>query len=182
MARSKLTTLLALLGAAGALLCLPQCDQVRTAAQAFTDWMGTACSGGEKSDLEGELRRLSSRLEPEFEGAFLRGPIEAEEAPRRQSAQKDWQEMITAIKAGKTYGLTPQEITRLQSRDADSFAQSAVEQYTVCYRSAAIAGLGVIATDPAVQFLERIGSDVQYRDYWVAARLALERARRIPPP
>lgn len=182
MGRQRLTLLAVALAVLAALFGLSQYLQGYFAAQVYAEWMNTTCTAGEKGELQKRLRRYGSRLEPRLEEAFLRGPSEIEKARWQQTAKRDWQRMAAAIDAGKTYGLNPQEILRLRSQGEESFVKTTLEDYTEGYRSAAIAGLGIISTEPALQFLRRVGGDVQHRTYWDTTHLALERAARTGPP
>ena len=182
MGRQGLSVVVAVLALIAAFLGLHQCRQSRSADQVYADWMNRSCAVGERGKLEGELRRYGSRLEARLEEAFLRGPSEAQKTQWRQVAQREWQEMVAAIDAGKTHGLTRQEISRLQTARLEGFSKGALDDYTEGYRSAAIAGLGIIGTQRAGQFLLRIRDDPQHRDHSDAARLALERTQRAAPP
>lgn len=168
--------------AIAALLGLRQCHQIRSADQVYAEWMNRSCAVGERGELERELRRHGPRLEHRLEEAFLRGPSEAEKTQWRQVARREWEEMAAAIDAGKTHGLTRQEISRLRAADPEGFSEAALDDYIEGYRSAALAALGIIGTERATQFLGRIRSDPQQRDHWDAAQLALARTKQAAPP
>ena len=182
MGRPGLSVVVAALALIAASLGLRECRQSRAADQVHAEWMNRTCGVGERGELERELRQHGPRLEHRLEEAFLRGPSEAERIQWRQVAKREWEEMVAAIDAGKTHGLTRQEISRLQTARLEGFSKAALDDYTEGYRSAAIAGLGIIGTERAGQFLRRIRDDPQHRDHSDAARLALERTQRAAPP
>jgi len=182
MGRPGLIVVVAALALIAAFLGLRECRQSRAADQVHAEWMNRTCGVGERGELERELRQHGPRLEHRLEEAFLRGPSEAERIQWRQVAKREWEEMVAAIDAGKTHGLTRQEISRLQTARLEGFSKAALDDYTEGYRSAAIAGLGIIGTERAGQFLRRIRDDPQHRDHSDAARLALERTQRTAPP
>ena len=182
MGRPGLSVVVAALALIAAFLGLRECRQSRAADQVHAEWMNRTCGVGERGELERELRQHGPRLEHRLEEAFLRGPSEAERIQWRQVAKREWEEMVAAIDAGKTHGLTRQEISRLQTARLEGFSKAALDDYTEGYRSAAIAGLGIIGTERAGQFLRRIRDDPQHRDHSDAARLALERTQRAAPP
>lgn len=182
MGRPGLIVVVAALAAIAAFLGLRECHQSRAADRVYAEWMNRSCAVGERGELEREVRRHGSRLEPRLEEAFLRGPSEAQKTQLQQVAKREWGEMVAAIDAGRIHGLTSAEISRLQAARLEGFSKAALDDYTEGYRSAAIAALGIIGTERAGQFLRRIRDDPQHRDHWDAARLALERTQRAAPP
>ena len=150
----------------------------RASEEAFNQWMSRNCAVGENDSLERELRRYSSRLEPRLEEAFLQGPPPALKAQMLSAEQRERSEVTAAIDAGKTHGLSPEEVSRLRTRSSQRVSDQDLDDYVEGYRSAAIAGLVVIGTDRARQFLQGIRGDPQHRNYWGAVD---ENLRSAPP-
>lgn len=178
MGRSGLITVIGAIVIA-AFAASRECGVRRTADQVFAEWMSRNCAVGERGVLELQLRRYSSRLEPRLEQAFLQGPPPAAKAQWLRVAQREREEVVAAINAGKTHGLSPDEISRLKARNMEGVSERDLDDLVESYRSAAMAGLVVIDTTSARQFLQSILRDPKQRDYWGAATLSLERS--APP-
>jgi hypothetical protein len=155
---------------------LRECGARRSAEQVFNEWMSRNCAVGEGGVLERELQRNASRLEPRLEQAFLEGPPPALRAQQLQIAQRERDEVVAAIDAGKTHGLNQDEISRLRTSSARRASDPDLDDYVEGYRSAALAGLGVIGTARARDFLQRIQREPSHRAYWGAAELNLKRS------
>lgn len=169
--------LIALIGVflIAALAGLRECGARRSAERVFAEWMSRNCAVKEGGTLEAELLRYASRLEPRLEEAFLQGPPAAARAEGLRVAQRERNEVLAAIDAGKTHGLSAEAISRLRAESRERVTDRVLDDYVEGYRSAALAGLGVIGAGRAREFLEGIRRDSKHRDYWDAAGLSLQR-------
>lgn len=167
------------LAALAAIAVMRECGNRRSAGRVFADWMNRSCTVSERGDVENKLRRYASQLQPRLEEAFLKGPPPEARSQWLGVAERERKEVLEAIDAGKAYGLSREEIARLRARSVKPAAQEGLDEFVEGYRSAALAGLGVLGTPRSRRFLEGILSDPKQREYHQPAGLAL---KRLAPP
>ena len=168
MGRPRLIAVLGLIVIA-ALAALRECSVRRNADRVFDEWLTRNCAVGERGVLERELRNYSSRLEPRLEKAFLEGPPPGLVNQWMSVAQREKDEVVAAIGAGKSYGLGPEEVSRLKTQSTEKASVTDVEDLVQGYRSAAIAGLIVINTESSQEFLRAVQRDPKQREFWGVA-------------
>lgn len=136
-------------------------------------WLTKSCSVGERNDLEREMRRLGDRLTPALIAAFKGEPPQEEQDQLARSQR----ELLGRMKQEPDRtGLGRDQLWLLLDRTDDAHVDSALAHYIRNWRSAALAGLGVVGTVKARAYLEKESRD-DLSSFQHSARLILS-ARR----
>lgn len=123
------------------LLKLPADAQVLVAT-----WLNTDCGVGALQGLQNRMQQLGLTLEPVLWEAYQRGPTEAERTIFLKQTRQRYQERQSYLKAFGTRLLGTEEATKLQNTPEEQYIQRRVADYVNRYRTAALAGLGVVGT------------------------------------
>lgn len=132
------------------------------AATVLRIWLEKDCRDGEQNDLELALRQYGAQLTPALITAFENGPGGSE----RQAASNAALQRLIGVKSRvSNLGLSPAEQSRIQNVSEAAYQTEAVNVFVRNRKSAALAGLGVIRTPPAIQYLEAVaaGGDATYQ-------------------
>ena len=175
MGRSKLIVAIALIVIA-VLAAYREFRARRYTEALLNEWLSRNCAIGERGALERELQRYGSRLEPRLEQAFVNGPPADLRTQWLRIEQREQKEVVAAIDAGRTHGLSADAIAKLRIRSLVAPSDAVLNDRVEAYRSAALAGLGVIGDARAREFLRKVQSDPDQRGYSDAAEHSLGRA------
>jgi hypothetical protein len=137
-------------------------------------WLARSCTVGEDRALEVELKGAGAGAERKLIDAFVNGPgARADEV--EAEAGREYDEIIAALNAGRTYGLPASEIAKLRAESKQVHMRQARDEYDETYRSDALSGLAVVASPGSVTFLQSIAANPN-STYREAARSVLQKA------
>ena len=167
---------IATLGVAAQESARPQWRALRADQRALVErWLAADCGVGEAATLRQQLTAEGSRLEPALWEAFELGPppdvVESARraAERRHGARRAW------LRRRGTVVLGEEEAKRQLAITREVYVGSALARLRGGYRSAALAGIGLVGTataEPRLRQLAQPGQELE-----VAAREALARLR-----
>ncbi len=124
-------------------------------------WLLEACDLGDDDSVETALAERAAELEAIFLKAVADGPddellADVESGARRRFAQTNEQ-----LKGGETFGLEGDDLEALRGRSEDEVVTRARENFALSYRSQAVLGLGVLATDGAKAALRALAENAE---------------------
>lgn len=152
MSAGRSTWTLGLLLALGSSLgCVARRDPVAVR------WLVHDCTVGEPGKLASELRAAGERAERTLIEAFKKGPRESAIDEVAAEAGLQYDEIIEALDAGRTYGLDQQEVAAFRAISRDEFIRGEVEHFRISFKSVAASGLTVIALPAGLKLVRRAG-------------------------
>lgn len=122
-------------------------------------WLNKNCGAAEQREFERKLIKIGVVLEPVFWEAYRLGPTEQElkaiSAPvaKRYEDRQNWLRQFGDAQMGK------EETARQLAIPEKKYTDREVTQYTERYKTAALAGLGLIGTQQSEAELTRIADD-----------------------
>jgi len=141
------------------------------------DWLNGNCGVGEQSKLEQQLKAIGARLEPVFWEVYRLGPTRQElrndsaAVIKRYGDRQNWLRQFGEAQMGR------EETARQLAIPAKQYIDREVGQYAERYKTAALAGLGLIGTSRSERELIRIAGD-EKNPAQTAAREALKTIRQ----
>src|SRR5262245_21443481 len=109
-------------------------------------WLHQDCGIDEVQRLRDRLQQLGLALEPVFWEAYRLGPTEAERRAFLVQSGQRYQERQAHLRAFGDRLFGQDEASRLQATPEEQYVQRRVGDYVERYRTAALAGLGVVGT------------------------------------
>ncbi|HMS85545.1 MAG TPA: hypothetical protein PKD12_18035 [Nitrospira sp.] len=122
-------------------------------------WLNTNCGAAEQMAFERKITTFGSVLELAFWEAFRLGPTEQEmntvsaAVARRYDERQTWLRQLGDLQMGKA------ETARQLAISGKQYAERELLQYVERYKSAALAGLGLVGTQHIATELTRIADD-----------------------
>jgi hypothetical protein len=121
-------------------------------------WLEKSCTKGATRSLEAELRAAGSHAERDLIAAYWHGSgTLGDEAAAEAGIQYD--EVIAALNAGSTYGLSASEIAAFRADSKPVHIRQARDEYDSAYRRAALSGLGLLALPDGIAVLRSVARD-----------------------
>jgi hypothetical protein len=117
-------------------------------------WLSTRCNVGQEGDLETELLRAGAGALAGLVDAAQNGPNSSLLSLERLRATAAFDVLAHSYASAGQYGLSAADIQILESETMDQFVTDDLQNYILRYRSAGLAGLGVIGSDQAKRFLQ----------------------------
>ena len=145
-------------------------------------WLRQDCRVGGAGPIESELHAAGAAAETTLLLAYAGGSGVLGDRVAAE-ARRSYDEVIAALSAGRTHGLSQNEITEFRSRSREAHAADARLDFDVGYRRAALSGLAVIKGPRGIALLRRVALDAHSSDRTTAQK-ALARAgiALAPPP
>ena len=138
----------------------PALAKLRPEAQVLVQtWLNKNCGAAEQRGFEHQLLEVGSVVEPAFWEAFRLGPTEQEVktlsavVAKRYAERQSWLRQFGDAQMGK------EETARQLAISERQYADREITQYTERYKTAALAGLGLIGTQQFEAELKRIADD-----------------------
>ena len=129
-------------------------------AQAAGDtWLRKDCSVGEQDRISQVLRKYPPQLETFFMDALANGPPAQLLNQIETTASKTFDLRQAALKTGKGLGLSQADLQALRSVTRAQYIASEKENYSISYKSRAVAGLGIVAGDKGKAALQALVAD-----------------------
>jgi hypothetical protein len=122
-------------------------------------WLHRDCGAAEKTALADRLVAVGSRLEPAFWEAYRLGPPAAELERDRGAIAARYRERQAWLRDSGTQLMSEEETRRLLAVAPEQYTRRELDQIIQAYRTAALAGLGLVGTKALVPELERIAGD-----------------------
>lgn len=144
-------------------------------------WLDQDCSVGERGDLTTELQAGGRRTENALIDAFERGPTVEALDELAVEAGRQYDEVASALAAGRTYGLSDAEIASIRAISRQEHVRIVLGEFNRGYRAAALSGLGVLARRRGLRLLRRVAAEPNSPDRG-AALVALRDAGQPTPP
>jgi len=143
-------------------------------------WLERSCGVGEAHALDADLRAAGARAETDLIDAYLTGPGRLGDEVADE-AGRQYDEVIAALDAGRSYGLSADEIAAVRSESRQAHVRDARGEYERAYRRAALSGLAVVGRREGLALLRRVAADPSSSDR-ETAMMALRRAGPPTPP
>ena len=138
----------------------PAFAKLKPEAQALVQtWLNKNCGAAEQRVFENQLLEVGSVVEPVFWEAFRLGPTEQEvrtlsaAIAKRYDDRQSWLRQFGDAQMGKD------ETARQLAIPERQYADREITQFTERYKTAALAGLGLIGTQQSEAELKRIADD-----------------------
>lgn len=138
----------------------PAFAKLRPEAQVLVQtWLNKNCGAAEQRAFEHKLIEVGSVVEPVFWEAFRLGPTEQElktlsaAVAKRYDERQSWLRQFADAQMGK------EETARQLAIPERQYGDREITQYTERYKTAALAGLGLIGTQQFESELKRIAND-----------------------
>ena len=138
----------------------PAFAKLRPDAQVLVQtWLNKNCGAAEQRVFEHQLLAVGSVVEPVFWEAFRLGPTEQEvrtlsaAIAKRYDDRQSWLRQFGDAQMGKD------ETARQLAIPERQYADREITQFTERYKTAALAGLGLIGTQQSEAELKRIADD-----------------------
>lgn len=109
-------------------------------------WLNQDCGVDELRGLQDRLQQLGLLLEPVFWEAYRLGPTEVERKTFFEQTRQWYQERQTHLRTFGERLFGKEEATQLQNTTEEQYIQRRIGDYVNRYRTAALAGLGVVGT------------------------------------
>jgi hypothetical protein len=139
-------------------------------------WLEQSCGSGEAHALDAELRAAGARAEKDLIDAYRNGPGRlGDEMAAEAGRQHD--EVIAALDAGRSYGLSAAEIAAVRSETREAHVREARDEYEQAYRRAALSGLAVVGRPEGLTLLRSVAADRSSPDR-ETAMVVLQQAAR----
>ncbi len=140
-------------------------------------WLNGNCGAGEQEALEKKLKEIGAALEPAFWEAYRLGPTRQElkndsvAVVKRYDDRQSWLRQFGEAQMGR------EETERQLAIPEKQYVNREVTQYVERYKTAALAGLGLIGTRRSEVDLTRIAEN-EKNPAQTAAKEALKAIRR----
>ncbi|MGH9361051.1 MAG: hypothetical protein ACRD2T_03985 [Thermoanaerobaculia bacterium] len=109
-------------------------------------WLHRDCGAAEKTVLADRLVAVGSRLEPVFWEAYRLGPPAGELESDRGAIAARYRERQAWLEDSGARLMGPEETRRLLAVSPEQYVRRELNQAVQAYRSAALAGLGLVGT------------------------------------
>jgi len=156
----------------------PEFSKLKPEAQVLVlGWLNGNCGADEQGKFEQQLKDLGAVLEPVFWEAYRLGPTRQElrsdtaAAVKRYADRQSWLRQFGEAQMGR------QETERQLAIPEKQYVDREVRQYVERYKTAALAGLGLIGTRQSEAELARIADDKNNRAQ-TAAKESLKSIRQ----
>lgn len=145
----------------GAGLCLTRASaQLPPEAQSAGDtWLQKDCSVGEQDKLSPVLRMFKRQFEIFFLAALNDGAPAQLLNQVAATASQIFDRRQAVLQSGKNLGLTDAQLQALRMMTRDQYVAREKENFTISYKSRAVAGLGVVAGDTGKAALRMLAAD-----------------------
>jgi hypothetical protein len=138
-------------------------------------WLSQDCTVGERGRLETQLRHEGLPAESTLITAFERGPGTELLDEVAAEAGSEYDEIASALAAGRTYGLSGAELASIRASSREVEVRRAREEFERSYKASALSGLAVISLTRGKEVLRRVAADPNSPNRAIA-RVALQRA------
>jgi len=145
-------------------------------------WLEQDCTVGGRDRLDKELRQQGTNAEPTLIGAFERGPDDAVLDDVAREAGIQWDQVASALAAGRRYGLSTADAAELGTISRAAHVRRARDRFARDYRAAALSGLGVLSLPRGIGVLRRIAADTQSPDHAIAGAVLRRVGLPTAPP
>jgi hypothetical protein len=142
--------------ASGAALSAQLPDDAKRAADT---WLVKGCDEGDLQKLEPILDKFKTQLELYFIQALRNGPDDAQVSAVQAEAGKQYDRIQKTLDHGKLAGLTDADIQAGRAVTRDQYISRAKDDFVLRYRSAAVAGLGVVDGAGGTAALRALAND-----------------------
>jgi hypothetical protein len=143
-------------------------------------WLWRDCGASQQRTLEERLAAIGSRLEPVFWEAYRLGPPpEALEGDRAAFAERYGERQKWLRQSGEEL-FGKEEVERLLKVTRSQYVQRELDNAITGYRTAAVAGLGLVGTQDSRDELARIAENPDDPAH-VAAKEAINSLRQRSP-
>jgi hypothetical protein len=122
-------------------------------------WLNRDCDAAEQRRLEAQLGALGPRLEPVFLEAYRLGPPPAQTERDRTAFARHYDERQAELRRTGTKLFGAKETERLLAVTKDEYVRQELDRAAIGYKTAAVAGLGLVGTEHSLQELSRIAAD-----------------------
>jgi hypothetical protein len=112
-------------------------------------WLHQDCGVDELQGLQNRLQRLGLPLEPVFWEAYRLGPTEEERRIFREQSRQRYQERQSHLKTFGERLFGKEETAQLVNAPEEQYVQRRLDDYVNRYKTAALAGLGIVGTSPS---------------------------------
>lgn len=109
-------------------------------------WLNQDCGVAELRGLQDRLRQIGLILEPVFWEAYRLGPTELERRAILEQARQGYQDRQIHLREFGERLFSKDEVAELLGITQDQYVQRQVGDYVNRYKTAALAGLGEVAT------------------------------------
>ena len=127
--------------------------------RAVVEWLSRDCFLGESGGQAPFLRQGGWVVERALIDALENGPPQVRLDAVSAAAARRYDEVLGALRSGRSYGLTVTEINRIEATGRDTFARRARERFDEHYRSAAAAALVILARPRGLRRLKNAAAD-----------------------
>lgn len=139
-------------------------------------WLNRDCGAAEQRRLEAQLGALGPQLEPVFLEAYRLGPPRGQIERDRTAFARRYDERQAELRRSGAKLFGAQETERLLAVTRDEYVRQELDRATIGYKTAAVAGLGLVGTERSLPELSRIAADAA-NPASVAAKSALKDVR-----
>ena len=144
-------------------------------------WLARSCTVGASASLEAELRAAGARAERDLLDAYSNGSGSLADEVAAE-AGREYEEVIAALDAGRSYGLSPAEVTLIRSESEQVHMREARNEFDRAYRRAALSGLGILARPEGIALLRRIATNPASVDRETAVAVLQRAGLPVTPP
>jgi hypothetical protein len=120
-------------------------------------WLAHDCTVGERGKLAAELRAAGEPAERTLIEAHKEGPPKAVIDELATEAGLQYDEVIEAFDAGRTYDLDQDEIAEFRAITRQEFIRDEVDAFKAAFKSLAISGLIVVSRQTGLDYVRRVG-------------------------
>ena len=124
------------------------------ATQLAASWLHKNCDEGERGIIFPYIRRLTAEIEPLFIKAYRQGPSPEETGEIEKNAAARFDLIQKALKTGRTFGLSKEELDIARNQNQNDFIQSQKNGFISGYKSRAIIGMAVTKGPEARKLIE----------------------------
>jgi len=147
-----------------------------------TQWVLQNCRVGEQDTLETKLRTEGKAAERGLIRYYGDGPGSSTHAEIEAEAGRQFDEIIGALNAGRTYGLSGSEVDSIRADSRSEYIQAAVDDFDNGFRTATLKGLAVVGRPKGVKLLRRVATDPSSSDRQVAIAALAAAGIPVTPP
>ena len=122
-------------------------------------WLNRDCGADDRLVLEGELKRVGTKLEPVFWEAYRLGPSARSLELDRANFQKRYKERQAWLAKEGLRLFGEQETERLMQVSVEQYTQKETANIVVGYKTTAVLALGLVGTQKSLIELERIAKE-----------------------
>lgn len=138
----------------------PALAKLRPEAQVLVQtWLNKNCGAAEQRVFEKQLIAIGSVVEPVFWEAFRLGPTEQEVNTLSAAVAKRYEDRQSWLRQFGDAQMGKEETARQLAISERQYADREITQFTERYKTAALAGLGLIGTQQSEAELKRMAED-----------------------